>query len=274
MNDLEILLDKHADLQTLVGRQVWTSIRVHDVLIPAKSLQSRLHVFGQNLVRFTHDDAYQVQLIGSATGLNYRGNKFLICTAHQVRDVPGEDVGILYLEGQSYINSAGYTRFHASDQPAESDRQDLCVFDFTAQTAANINLAQRFFRLGSDDILNDEDNVLGYLAYGCPFGDQTYDVFENNRLDTVIRSMTCEPGKQPADTAIGACKLMSSMDFDPNGLSGGPVFATVFRGTEIILKFAGVINRAGGGLIHFIKAGAVINLIDLSIAQPNVPSQS
>ncbi len=57
------------------------------------------------------------------------------------------------------------------------------------------------------------------------------------------------------------------MDFDPNGLSGGPVFAAVQHGLEVVLKFAGIINRSGNGLIHFIKAKAVQNLLDLSFDQ-------
>lgn len=268
MNDLEMLLNKRAEVDTLVGRKVWTSVRVHDLLIPANSLQSRLHVFAQNLVRFTHTTDYPVQLIGSATGLDYRGNRFLICTAHQVKGVPGEDVGILFLEKQNYISSAGYTQYSASDAPAESDAVDLCLFDFTEQTAVNPTLARRFFRLGNDDSLRDEDNVLGYLAYGCPFGDQTYDIYENNHVGTVIRSMACDPEQQPSDSAIGACRLLSPMDFDPNGLSGGPVFATVLQGSDIVLKLGGIINRSGNRIIHFIKAKSLQRLLDLSISNP------
>ena len=61
--------------------------------------------------------------------------------------------------------------------------------------------------------------------------------------------MTCEPDKQPTDPALGRCKLVSKTDFDPNGISGGSVFAIVYHITIFILKFAGVINRSGNGLI-------------------------
>lgn len=267
MNDLDMLLSRRADLETLVGRSVWSSVKVHDLFVPASALQSRLHRFGQNLVLFTHVEDYEVQLIGSATGLYYRGTKFLVCTAHQVNDVSGQDVGIIVPVKNNYISSAGYTRFRAPGSPRESDAEDLCAFDFTPQTTENPELAQRFFRLGSDDFLNDEDDVVAYLAYGCPFADQKYNIVDENHVGTVIRSMTCEPQGQPSDPALGLCRLLSPMDFDPNGLSGGPVFATVLQGIEVVLKFAGIINRSGNGLVHFIKAKAVRNLLDLSVEQ-------
>ena len=149
----------------------------------------------------------------------------------------------------------------------ESDAEDLCAFDFSTQVSENPVLAQRFFQINSDDILNDEDDIIAYLAYGCPFADQKYNIVDENHLGILIRSMTCEAFDQPTDSSLGCCRLLSPMDFDPNGLSGGPVFATVIQGSEIILKFAGVINRSGNGLIYFIKAKSVLNLLNLSLKQ-------
>lgn len=259
------------ELTTLLDRKVRTSIRVHGLLVPASSLQSRLHVFCQNLVRYTGVEAFPVQLKGSATGLLYRGRNFLVCTAHQLRDVREEEIGVLFLDENTYISSAGYTRFKASVQQTGSDEVDLCVFDFTEQVEVKASLGRRFFTLRNNDVLEDADEVLGYHAYGCPFDDQTYDIFDNNHVGTVIRSMTCDPEKAPSDPALGSCRLVGAMDFDPNGLSGGSVFATVLHGDEIVLKFAGIINRAGGGVIHFIKAKSVQRLLDLSFAYSKPP---
>jgi hypothetical protein len=264
MNDLVMLLRKRAALDTIVGQSVLTSIRVHDLFVPANALQTRLNKFAQNLVRYTYIEDYEVQLIGSATGLNYRGAKFLVCTAHQLKEVLGQDVGIIVPVKNEYISSAGYSRYRGPEMPLGSDAEDLCAFDFTPQTVANEHLVDRFFRLNSHTVLNDHDEVVAYLAYGFPFSDQKYSIVDENHLGSVVRSMTCEPQSQPSDLALGLCKLISPMDFDPNGLSGGPVFATVQQNTDVVLKFAGIINRSGNGLIHFIKAKAVQNLLDMS----------
>ena len=267
MSDLNFLLKQHTELGTLMGKLARTSVEVHQVLVPANALQSRLHKFGQNLVRYTNDNDYEIQLIGSATGLVYRDVSFLLCTAHQVKDIPEEDIGVILQAESRYISSAGFLRFRDTDVPRQSDAEDLCAFDFTEQANADQQLSQRFFRVRPMDFLSDEDRVVVYLAYGCAFDDQRYNVSDEKHLGTVIRSMACEPQDQPTDPALGVCRLYSQMDFDPNGLSGGPVFATVLQDQEIVLKFAGIINRSGNGLIHFIKAKAVRNLLDLSFNQ-------
>lgn len=265
MDDLKLLLRKRADLDTLLGQRAQMSVEVHGLFIGAGALQSRLCKFGQNLVQFTHVAEYEVQLIGSATGLDYRGTKYLVCTAHQLKNTREQDVGVILPTKNHFVSSTGYTRFAPIVGPKEGDATDLCVFDFTLPTVANSELGQCFFRLGSNNILNEKDDVVAYLAYGCPFADQKYNIVDENHLGTVIRSMTCEPKDQPSDPALGLCKLMSPMDFDPNGMSGGPVFATVLQGLSMVLKFAGIINRSGNGLIYFIRASAVQNLLNLSV---------
>ncbi|MBY3032439.1 hypothetical protein HF265_25715 [Rhizobium leguminosarum] len=173
---------------------------------------------------------------------------------------------MLFLDENTYISSAGYTRFNTSAKQTASDAVDLCAFDFSEQVEVKTSLGRRFFTLRNNDVLEDTEEVLGYHAYGCPFDDQNYDVLDNNHVGTVIRSMTCDLEKASSDPALGSCRLLGAMDFNPNGLSGGPVFATVLHGEEIVVKFAGIINRAGGGIIHFIKAKSVQRLLDFSFA--------
>lgn len=264
MGYFDFLESRRSGPETIFGKRLQTSTKVNGVLIPSNNLQASLNRFAQNLIRFTHDADYKVQLIGSATGLDYRGAKFIVSTMHQVKNVDPRDVGIIVPVKSSYISSAGFTCFHDSGPMKESDAQDLCAFDFTDQVAKNPVLERRFFKLGSDVFLADDDEVVAYLAYGCPFSDQRYNIVEDNHLGLVTRSMTCKSGDISSDLSLGQCKLISQMEFDPNGLSGGPVFATVVTGAELPLKFAGIINRSGSGTIHFLKAEAVQNLLDLS----------
>jgi hypothetical protein len=256
-------LDLNLDLEAITAKKAITSVNVHGVLIPANLLLSRLHIFGQPLVHYTGDDTYQLHLIGSATGFEYKGEKLLICTEHQLKQALGENVGIIVPEKQVFVSSAGYRQVKYNPALHEGDAFDLRVFDFDEQSRVHPELGRRFFKFSSEQILRDDDRVVGYLAYGCPFSDQNYDVYENNRLDTVIRPMLCREHQSLSDDALGACKTRIPMDFDPNGLSGGPVFALVLRNQEFILKFAGIINRASNSIIHFIKARNVQRLLDM-----------
>ena len=267
MTDIISLLNKRADLDTIMGRSTWTSVKVQGVFVPASSLQSRLHRFSRNLAVYTHVAGYEVQLIGSATGLRYGTHNFFVATAHQVEGRPFEDIGIMVPgEKGSFITSAGLMRLVPPDLQQDTDAYDLVVLDYTPQSVESPQLDQMFFRLNKETMLDDDDDVIACLAYGCPFIDQKYHIVDDNKLGTVTRSLTCKPSSQPLDLALAQCRTLQPMNFDPNGLSGGPVFASVLQGSEIVVKFAGVINRAGAGKIHYIKARVVAQLLNKAIA--------
>jgi hypothetical protein len=77
--------------------------------------------------------------------------------------------------------------------------------------------------------------------------------------------MTCYPVATASVSPLGKCKLASPAKFDMDGLSGGPVFASIATGGDMVVKLAGIINRAGNGTIHFIKAKVVRNLLDRAL---------
>ena len=257
-----MLLEKQRELQTLLGQSVHASIKVHGIYIPSRELQKRLHEFTQHLVNYTHDETYQVQFIGSATGLAFQGRRVLVATQHQMKGCRPDDIGILRLTNMSYLSSAGVLAIKSPFAPYSSDANDLCAFDYTPATGDDTELARHFFQLDENSLLREGDKVIGFLAYGCPFDHQVYDIVDRNHVGLVIKSITCQPVKQSFDEKLGSCQALSDMDFDPNGLSGGPVFATVLLGHEFVLKFAGIINISGGGFVHFIKAGAVVTLLN------------
>ncbi|NIK87709.1 hypothetical protein FHS83_001027 [Rhizomicrobium palustre] len=174
------------------------------------------------------------------------------------------DVGVLVSETQAFISSAGYT-YCNSPKLADSDYTDLSAFEFTRQADNSSEIERTFFHFDNAAALSDGDDVILYLAFGCAFADQNYDVAEANCVGRAVRALLCDPNGQISDPAVGRCKLLSEMHVDPNGFSGGPVFAIVFDG-HLTLKFAGVINRAGGSFVHFIKAPYVRRLLDFAVS--------
>lgn len=260
INLSQIISDK-AYHSSILQRKAAKSVIVNDIAIPTSSLISRLHVFGHNLAYYTKLKEYEIQLIGSATGVEYGGRHFIISTKHQVKGIPYADVGIILPEKPAHISSAGCSVF-SSKEKNESDLDDLIVFDYEDQCRQNPGLVRRFFKLNKHVVLVDSDNIIIYIAYGCPFSDQNYDIYENNRIDMTIRPMICEAETNGSDISVGTCRTHTEMKFDPNGLSGGPVFAVTLTDAGFALKFAGIINRAGNGIIHFIKSLYITSLID------------
>jgi hypothetical protein len=162
------------------------------------------------------------------------------------------------------VSSSGYF-YRSSIHPTHNDdNYDLIVFNFTDQAEKIEGLIGRFFQLSADTVLGEKEDVIAYLAYGCPSADQRYEV-DDGRVGLVSRSMTCDPVETLSASPCGECKLISPEKFDMDGLSGGPVFASITSGGNVVVKLAGIINRAGNGTIHFIKAKIVRDLLDLSL---------
>ncbi|MQT13025.1 hypothetical protein [Segnochrobactrum spirostomi] len=264
MNDLERALRESVLSSHIADSKAAIGINVNGSAIPLNILISKIHAFGHCLTYYTGDPVYEIQLIGSATGISYQKNQFIIATKHQIKGFPPSDVGIVLPEGQVHVSSSGYTMFSDNLHPSGSDACDLISFDFNVQSSIYSGLLNRFFQLNQKNSLDDEENVLLYIVYGCAFVDQNYDVCDGRRVDTVIRSMICQPSANVSDIALGTCRTRAPMNFDPNGLSGGPVFAAVLDDGGVALKFAGVVNRAGNGIIHFIRSRFIINLLKTS----------
>jgi hypothetical protein len=265
MQYLGYLRGRKFDLSTIFGIKILGSSRVNGVLVPATGLQSCLNRFASNLAVWTDDPNYKIQLLGSATGIDYCGSKFIVCTKHQIKGLVVEKPGILLPSNGSYLSAAGYFHISSSDPANNDDNHDLIAYDFTDQADKIAGLSGRFFQLSADGILQEKEDIVAYLAYGCPSADQRYEVDDENRVGLVSRSMTCDPVETPSASLLGECRLASPEEFDMDGLSGGPVFASIASGGDMVVKLAGIINRAGSGTIHFIKANVVRNLLDRAL---------
>jgi hypothetical protein len=253
------------DLTTIYGKKIGGSSRVNGILVPAASLQSSLNRFVRNLAIWTDDPNYKIQLVGSIVGINYCGSKFIVCTKHQIKGLAAERAGILVPHNGSYLSSAGYFFLSNSDQANKDDNYDLIAYDFTDQAHTVAGLSGRFFQLSAGGALAEAEDIVAYLAYGYPSADQQYDVYDENHIGLVIRSMTCDPVETSPASPFGKCSLVAPDQFDMDGLSGGAVFASIASGGDMVVKLAGVINRAGNGILHFIKAKVVCNLLDRAI---------
>lgn len=253
------------DLTTIYGKKICGSSRVNGILVHGASLQCSLNRFVINLAIWTEDPHYKIQLVGSAVGIDYCGSKFIVCTKHQIKGLAAERAGILLPHTGSYLSAAGYFFLSNSEQANNDDHYDLIAYDFTDQAHTIAGLSGRFLQINAGGPLAEVEDLVAYHAYGYPSADQQYDLYDENHIGLVIRSMTCDPVETSPALPFGKCSLIASDQFDMDGLSGGAVFASIAFGGDMVVKLAGVINRAGNGIIHFIKAKVVCNLLDRAI---------
>jgi hypothetical protein len=278
MQNLDHIRDGQFKLNTIYGDKILGSIWVNRVLIPAASLQNCLNRFVSNLAVWTEYPNYKIRLMGSATGIAYRSFKYLIHTRHQIRNIEPEKCGIILPPREAYLSAAGYYYLFGSDQSGDDDKYDLIAHHFTDQANKIAGLSGRFFELSADCALEEHEHIVAYLAYGYPSADQRYEVDDENlsglvkRVDLVSRSITCDPEQTDYTSPLGKCRLRSQEQFNMDGLSGGPVFASIASGGNMKVKFAGIVNRAGNGIIHFIKAKIIQNLLDSDLKNQSLTS--
>jgi hypothetical protein len=244
---------------------VTMSVHVGQLLIPARSLESLLGAYAQNLIVWNHDEVFKIGLLGSCTPLKYRSRYFLLCTKHQIGGVDPKDLCLLRKDGSSVVTSNGVRFWGTSGTATETDAYDLAILDFSDACKIEADLRHYFFGFSEVPPDTTSDRVIALIGAGYPSADQVYELLEANHVGLVRRVMLLLADGQPSDQAILRARTQVPMNFSADGLSGGPVFMIQIVGQEFKAFFAGMIQRAGGGFVHFLKAGFIKAALDATI---------
>lgn len=232
-----------------------TSAIVGSLVVPAKSLESHLGGFASQLTVWTHDDVYKISILGSATGLIHRGRSMLVCSMHQLNDVELSDVCIMLSDGSHVVTSSGSRTFRTGEYTRESDAYDVAAFDFTKPAEEFPELTNPFFRFDLVPPDAPNTNIMAFIVAGYPSADQKYELDEKNHLGIVRRVLVALPDDQPTDHALLKLQFVHELDFDPDGLSGGPAFVVQVVHGECRVYLSGIVLRAGRSHCYVLKSG-------------------
>lgn len=247
------------------GQMINQSVKLGKIYVPARSLHTVLGGYCKNLLVWTHDETYKFQLLGTAIPVFYRERYLLICTAHQLQNVNLEDVCMLYPDGSSSVSNSGVRQWN-NGAAGETDATDITVFEFTEPLEAHRELRAGFFKF--DAVPQDirSDHVIALVTAGFPSSDQIYDLGENNHLGSVKRNIIAMLDGQPDDRALVRARFVEPLNFDPDGMSGSPVFVVQFQNGKLYAYLAGMMMRAGEETFHFLKVGYVKGFLDKFVA--------
>ncbi len=239
-----------------------TSARVGSLLVPAGSLESCLGKFAYPLTVWTHDDVLKISLLGSSIGIVHSGRPLVVCSKHQLRGCELSDVGLLLSGGEKLITSSGSRTFHEGEHLQESDAYDVAAFNLTEPASEYPELSKDFFKFQQPPPDTVSKNIVAFIVAGYPSKDQKYDLEEKNHLGTVRRVLTAEPDSQPSDPALLKLKFLQTLDFDPDGLSGGPAFVVLLVGEEFQVYLGGMVLRSGKSHCYILKSGFLWSFLD------------
>lgn len=185
----------------------------------------------------------------------------LVCSAHQLRGIELSDVGLLLPDGSKLVTSSGVRTFRVSEHTRTTDAYDVAAFDFSAPASEFPELMKNFFEFDCvpPDTLNT--HIMAFVIAGFPSAYQRYELEEKNHLGMVRRIVVAEPDSQPEDPALLRLKFVQELDFDPDGLSGGPVFVVQLVHGECRVFVGGIVLRAGRTHCYILKSGFLWNFL-------------
>lgn len=231
------------------------SARVGSLIVPAASLETYLGRFASQLTVWTHDDVFKISNPGSSIGLIHAGRALLVCSRHQLNGVELRDVSILLPDGSRAITSSGSRTFRIGEHSTDSDGYDLAAFDFTEPASEFPSLTKNFFKFDCVPPDTPNTHILAFVVAGYPSADQKYELEDKNHLGMVRRVLIAKPDSQPADPALLKLKFVQKLDFNPDGLSGGPAFAMQLFDGECRAYLGGMVLRAGESHCYILKSG-------------------
>lgn len=247
---------------TVLDDLLTQSIRLNNLFIPIKAVETTLARNTLSLVATNDDEDYPISLVGSCVAIRYQERYLVLCTRHQLKDWNLQRIALITEDGQRAITSGGVRHFTELN---ESDFHDLAAFDFTEPCRELPFLRQRFFdfREAPPDTLNI--NVIFLIASGYPFADQDYDLANERKLGRAKRLVLCrlDQQRQSQDEALMRIRAVDSIKANPDGMSGGAVFVVQMVKDEPTAYFAGIITRANSEYLHFVKTPFIQQFLNM-----------
>ncbi len=243
-------------------------VRIRDVWFTADDALNVLRKSATTLFHYSGFESWEVSYRGSCSLVQYRGRYFCVATRHQISGLEVEGIAILADGVNRYLTSGGFSTLGDSDKLKESDQYDLVILDYSKPVASGKIDENKFHAIGTE-YLRDNEEVVCMILYGYASSDQRFDTIDDrdfgerlSHLHLAKREILCNYFGDSYESSVFKLRSVEKLSCDFNGISGAPVFAISGPPGDFCAKFAGLVVRAGNGVIHCIKHTAITRLLD------------
>ncbi|WP_299879892.1 hypothetical protein [uncultured Sulfitobacter sp.] len=246
--------------ETIVGSRVSTSISHGGLQVPANSLGEYIERFADPAIFNAHElEEYGLSKSGSLTRCRFGDKHFVLTSLHQSR-IPGYgfDELILTAECRKTFISSHRAIFPEETCGTESSF-DCLAYEFTDLVMAGKLARSNWFELTKFDIDAPTPKPVLVAAVGYPSHRNIIDYDMNTYAigPNVVWGVETEPLLRDRLSFIPEAPI----DFDPNGMSGGPVFAIVESVVGLELRLVGILTNASRTAFNFIPLSRLSALI-------------
>lgn len=245
--------------RTIIDQLIARSVRHNELLIPRSSVEGLFSKHCVLLGILNDNDEHPISIPGSATLLKYKNRFFLVCTRHQLSGFEIKNVCLMLPAGGQLncITSAG--AIWSPNEFNDSDISDIAVFDFTESCAALPELRSQFldFREQHPTVL--ADMVVVFIAYGYPIDGREY---APTHIDSKKYHILCRYEGGSSDDAHHSITPIKPLEFEADGLSGGPAFCVLYDDAGFSIHLSGIIARGSKTRLMLIKSGAIQMMLE------------
>ncbi|WP_026595743.1 hypothetical protein [Methyloferula stellata] len=241
---------------------MFESIQIGNLWYPTRDAGLRLATYCKHLFASTDDQQFPHFFPGSGTALQINGRFFLFCCQHQISHVEPEKIGFrLAHENKIAIPSALWAH---NPEPVSDDTDllDVRAFEYKPENYDGIPIEANFFDV-QDDLCWPRHASGPLWVCGYPTQLQTY----HDDGQGMVAVPTYIDGQYLGATSsphLHKLRIVRPDGFDPDGMSGGPVFYMGRRGQRDFMGLAGMIMRGSksSDVLHFMTSDALRALVN------------
>jgi hypothetical protein len=251
-------------LDTILDQRINTSIDFNGLLVPANFTAHHIQTYSNPALFFTKDsEPYSLSRAGSITKLRHKDRYFSLVSSHQfsIGHYDFEQLCIHNTDKKTFSTS-NRAFFPKGVDTGESDF-DCMLFEFTDAVLDGALSPNGWYNIQRDLGRDKTPRALGCCCVGYP-GYRNHIDYENE-LYTLAPSAVF--GKEIEPTLPGrlAFQPINSIEYDPIGMSGGPVFGFAFEGDRVIANLSGILTNASKTRFNFISLQRIKPLFSLAL---------
>jgi hypothetical protein len=236
------------------------SVRIGALSYPASQAEHVLQRYCKHIFVLNDSDAYPYSFRGSGTALRFGNQHFVFCCGHQFPDLEPDVIAVRpACAPDKTITASSLHRPRATEENCGDDLVDMRAFEFVTANYALPNLGSDFLPLDETSLwpagTRSPDR---FLVFGYPYGRQDVD-YDRGHITARVTSVNGTYDGRSASPGVHRLRMDRVESFDPDGMSGGPVFYVGGTSSAFFIGFAGVVIRGGAQseILHFIDASVI-----------------
>jgi hypothetical protein len=234
------------------------AIRVGSVWAPPAQAEKMIGQFCKQIFCVNDSDTYPYTFRGSGVAVKIMNEHLVFCCDHQLANYTPEQVAVHARIDDRLIHASVIIRPNVTSSNFDGDVIDLRALKYEMIDYPLANLSTTFFAMNPDRHW-PADSTPNLIVFGFPFERQEVD-YEAPRVRARLVRIHGEYVGPTSSPWVHQLRMSRRVRFDPDGMSGGPVFYLGRSGSEYFLDLAGVVIRGSeqSENLYFIEAQALL----------------